>query len=197
MDVRAKQRLTGAIILVALFVLLVPELLTGPKSANAPAAPGEEGLRRYTIDLGSPATNPGDTPPAAEPQVSLPPVATTRPDTGLAQPGEAAVPEPSPTPEPAEPRPSATAPPPAATAQASPPPATRPAPATASVPASPTIPKGHFVVQLGSFSSRDNAERLMRDMTAKGFTTFIAPITLRMPAASPSEKPCSVACGMK
>jgi DedD protein len=34
---------------------------------------------------------------------------------------------------------------------------------------------GSFVVQLGSFSSRDNAERLVRDMTAKGFNTFIAP----------------------
>ena len=31
MDSRAKQRLTGAVILVALFVLLVPELLTGPR----------------------------------------------------------------------------------------------------------------------------------------------------------------------
>jgi cell division septation protein DedD len=33
------------------------------------------------------------------------------------------------------------------------------------------------VVQLGSFGSRENAERLVRDMTAKGFATFIAPIT--------------------
>ena len=36
---------------------------------------------------------------------------------------------------------------------------------------------GTFVVQLGSFGSRENAERLVRDMTAKGFATFIAPIT--------------------
>ena len=40
MDSRAKQRLTGAVILVALFVLLVPELLTGPRVADAP-----EGVR--------------------------------------------------------------------------------------------------------------------------------------------------------
>ena len=40
MDSRAKQRITGAVILVAVFVLLVPELLTGPATgaANAPAA---------------------------------------------------------------------------------------------------------------------------------------------------------------
>ena len=52
MDSRAKQRLTGAVILVALFVLLVPELLTGPRVADAPeGAPTDEGMRRYTIDL--------------------------------------------------------------------------------------------------------------------------------------------------
>ena len=52
MDSRAKQRLTGAVILVALFVLLVPELLTGPRGTDAPAgAPTDEGMRRYTIDL--------------------------------------------------------------------------------------------------------------------------------------------------
>ena len=33
------------------------------------------------------------------------------------------------------------------------------------------------MVQLGSFGSRDNADRLVRDMTAKGFTAFVAPIT--------------------
>jgi DedD protein len=48
-----KERLTGAIILVALLVLLVPELLTGP-SEKPPATPAvTEGapLRSYTIDL--------------------------------------------------------------------------------------------------------------------------------------------------
>ena len=33
------------------------------------------------------------------------------------------------------------------------------------------------MVQLGSFRSRDNADRLVRDMTAKGFAAFVAPIT--------------------
>src|SRR5688572_11676845 len=58
MDSRAKQRLTGAVILVALFVLLVPELLTGPKNPPSGAgAPADEGLRRYTIDLDAPGAN--------------------------------------------------------------------------------------------------------------------------------------------
>ena len=32
-------------------------------------------------------------------------------------------------------------------------------------------------MQLGSFGSRENADRLVRDMTAKGFAAFVAPIT--------------------
>jgi len=54
-----KERLTGAIILVVLIVLLVPELLSGPKgpavTAPAGAAPPsseEPPLRSYTINLG-------------------------------------------------------------------------------------------------------------------------------------------------
>jgi DedD protein len=43
--------------------------------------------------------------------------------------------------------------------------------------AAPRAEPGTFVVQLGSFGSRENAERLVRDMTARGFATFIAPIT--------------------
>ena len=54
-----KERLTGAIILVVLIVLLVPELLSGPKgpAATAPAGAAstfseEPPLRSYTINLG-------------------------------------------------------------------------------------------------------------------------------------------------
>jgi DedD protein len=195
MDSRAKQRLTGAIILVALFVLLVPELLTGPKNAaQAPAA--EEGLRSYTIDLAAPASSTGQ--PATAPAVALPPVADSPkpPDGVLAQPGESATTE-SATTEAATTE-SATPP---AVAQAAPKPvATSPAPAAAPAPkpASAVAPVetpresapparesrpasasggGRFVVQLGSFGSRENAERLVREMNGKGFATFIAPIT--------------------
>jgi DedD protein len=33
------------------------------------------------------------------------------------------------------------------------------------------------VIQLGSFRSKENADKLVRDMTARGFAAFIAPIT--------------------
>jgi len=48
-----KERLTGAIILVAALVLLVPELLTGPSSKQGAKPAGEDSasMRSYTIDL--------------------------------------------------------------------------------------------------------------------------------------------------
>jgi DedD protein len=197
MDSRAKQRLTGAIILVALFVLLVPELLTGPKNAaKAPAQ--EEGLRSYTIDLDAPAAPAGVQPTG--PAVALPPVVEAPAGAGheLAQPGESAAPDSSPTPVAADSQakpPAASGPVPKPAQASSAPvastaPAVRPAPATTPVETSREAPrqpkepqtaasggKGRFVVQLGSFGSRDNAERLVREMTSKGFATFVAPIT--------------------
>jgi DedD protein len=60
LELLVKERLTGAIILVVLIVLLVPELLSGPKGPTAkPPALGaaspsseEPPLRSYTINLG-------------------------------------------------------------------------------------------------------------------------------------------------
>jgi DedD protein len=186
MDSRAKQRLTGAVILVALFVLLVPELLTGPRNA-AGDAPSEEGMRRYTIDLDAP---PGTASPVSEPApaVSLPPVAehppradeNTRALPGeAAQPGAGASPPAVTAPMSAPPQTVASAVPPASTAETAAP-ATKPAagskPVPATHPAPATVPaRGSFAVQLGSFVSRENAERLVRDMTAKGFNAFLAP----------------------
>ena len=180
MDSRAKQRLTGAIILVVLFVLLVPELLTGPKGPAAPATPAEDGLRRYTIDLDAP-TQTGDQPPAAEASVNLPAVVPSSPPASeLALPGESAAPEAAPAnpmsaaPTVAQPPVSAPpAPTPSTVVEQPKPQAPKPQIAAPTNPAKP----GSFVVQLGSFGSRENAERLVRDMTAKGFATFIAPIT--------------------
>jgi DedD protein len=189
MDSRAKQRITGAVILVAVFVLLVPELLTGPgehqrKEDESGAAPGDAGLRSYTIDIDAPAKPAtGAQNPAAA--VELPTPAASTP---LAVPGEAAAPETDAAlPMTADAAAPMTAAPMASTSAAAPPSAAtppstaapRPAPAAQPAPASTPAPKpaGAFAVQLGSFSSRDNANRLVRDMTAKGFAAFVAPIT--------------------
>jgi DedD protein len=174
MDSRAKQRLSGAVILVALFVLLVPELLTGPRNADAPGTAAEDGMRRVTIDLDAP--NPSATPVDSQPaQPVVLPQPASPDDRSRARPGDSAEPAAA---APAAPSPDTVAPP--AVAQAPRPAqvpavaprveAQKPAPATRAEP-------GSFVVQLGSFRDRDNADRLVRDMTAKGFAAFVAPIT--------------------
>jgi DedD protein len=162
MDARAKQRLTGAVILVALFVLVVPALLTGPKSTSTSTPPDEEGMRSVTLDFNAPRTAQTE-PPASVPAVSLPatPSATA--------PAEVAKPQ-----SPSQPRPQPD------TDQPAPAPATV-TPAPQSVPArpaaTPRAEAGNFVVQLGSFGVRENADRLVRDMKSKGFTAFITPTT--------------------
>jgi DedD protein len=197
MDSSAKQRITGAVILVAVFVLLVPELLTGPESgqgkdSDTPAAPDETGLRSYTIDIDAPA-KPAQSTQSPQAAVELPTPAAATP---MAVPGEAATPEATPaasaTPTPDVIAPMSIAPavtpvsPPAQTTpvqttpvQAAPAPDTAPRgdPRPAAKPATPATTAGAFAVQLGSFSSRDNANRLVREMTAKGFAAFVAPIT--------------------
>ncbi len=57
MEQQAKERLTGGVILVVLLVLLVPELLTGPRPAPppTPAQPDQAPMRSYTMELGESA----------------------------------------------------------------------------------------------------------------------------------------------
>ena len=176
MDSRAKQRLTGAVILVALFVLLVPELLKGPRATDAASGtPTDEGLHRYVIDLdgSTPAAPAAST--AAPSAVALPPVSPPIEAQPRAVPGESAAPAPDDAPAPDSSVTEVVTPAAASKAPVVTPPAPHgetPRPAAA-VPAEP----GSFVVQLGSFGSKENADRLVRDMTAKGFAAFVAPIT--------------------
>ena len=191
-----KIRLTGAVILVAIFVLFVPELLTGPKSSQATSgATTDDGMRRYTIDLN--ASSPAaparpETAAGVQPPVVLPPVAHNSVNDGaaLAKPGEQAMPVSSPdVTVPKAPTPSTTAlePVPVGSNQSrAAPTAAAPVTGAPSAVAHAELPRaapasaaerGTFVVQLGSFGSRENAERLVHDMTAKGFAAFVAPIT--------------------
>ncbi|MDP9082248.1 MAG: hypothetical protein M3N50_00550, partial [Pseudomonadota bacterium] len=97
MDRRVKERLVGASILVALIVLIVPELLSGPKPA-APAAPrlpasAPEPLRNVTVDLATskpPATDQGFQAPQAgstAPSAAAVPSAPAVPAASHAGPG--------------------------------------------------------------------------------------------------------------
>jgi DedD protein len=179
-DVQAKDRLTGAVILVVLLVLVIPELLSGPERKGAAVTAqrsDEPPLRSYTMDLGDTRRAPvSATAAAAAPPDAAPAPAVTAPAAG--EPVAAALPAQVPVPV-------VTAPP-AVTAPIAAPPrvtATRPAaaapvqesvkaPAVVAHPAPPATSGAGWTVQLGSFASRANAERLVLDLKAKGFAAF-------------------------
>ncbi|HTV52084.1 MAG TPA: hypothetical protein VME21_12925, partial [Steroidobacteraceae bacterium] len=96
MENRAKERLTGAVILVALIVLLVPELFSGRARAPVSGAGGTEQapLSSYTFGLGddsrgAPGHGPGamltsaseaaSAAPASSGAASMPPVPSPHP----------------------------------------------------------------------------------------------------------------------
>jgi DedD protein len=172
MDRRVKERLVGASILVVLIVLIVPELLSGP--APAPVGPrppvsAPEPVRNVTVDLATakapalePAMDPAATPGAAAAGAE----AGTVPRTGASVPPQAA--------------PSAAAAPPAAGAQnaasSDPLESAAPAPTTpaAAAVAKPAAAHG-WAVQLGSFASRANADKLAHQVKGQGFSVFVLP----------------------
>jgi DedD protein len=192
-----KERLTGAIILVALIVLLVPELLTGPIrakpapaetsiSASAPGAlPGEAAaakapLRTYTLTLGS-------TPPGQ--QALATPAVQARPAKGPAQgpsdgsaqghaegstEGGSAPPSAESKPQGAHPRATSSVPPPRGRAR----PRLQVAKSSAHRPVRETRSSGSsggWVVQLGSFAGHRNADRLAHSLRARGFRISVSP----------------------
>lgn len=162
-----KERLTGAIILVALMVLLVPELLTGPvRSAPRTAAVAssieEPPLRSYTIKLGDePHTRGLSMHGAPEQPAPLPPAPAatlTAAPVPQAQAGMSA-------PAPASPSPTSAAP----DHRSAPSP-----PAGTAAPAGSADTSGSYMVQLGSFASRANAERLAKQVRGQGFTVSVS-----------------------
>ncbi len=185
MDRRVKERLIGASILVALVVLVVPELLSGPKPtvATAPTLPAAaaEPLRNVTVDLTTskaPANADAEppSPQAAAAAASsaaaanLPPVQNPGVQSFAAQ-TPAAPASVAPTPAPSRPaaassRPSAAAGRPAAAASHL---------ATVESSAFSPTSKGHgsWSVQLGSFASRANADKLTRQVKGQGFAVYV------------------------
>jgi DedD protein len=180
MDRRVKERLIGASILVALIVLVVPELLSGPKSAVPSALPASfpanapEPTRNVTLDLATskaPANSEvesAETPGSAAAAVSA------------AASGEASPAPASPTAGSSSSAASSTAAPqsiaptsvtpttdaPATTAPATPKPVETAAP-------SPISSRAAWAVQLGSFASRANADNLLRQLKVQGFSVYV------------------------
>ena len=180
MDDALKARLIGAAVLVAVAVLLVPELLSGRKPVETAGAEGEaqRGMRTVVIDLPgggarpaesvearaqapSPAVPPasGESGPAVAPEVAPSyETAAQAPEPELAKAGrEAAVPAPEPAAPPA------------------------PAPEIASqAPAAPAVAQrasaGGWAVQVGAFGSQATAKGLVSKLAADGYHAFVAPV---------------------
>ena len=193
MDQALKARLIGAAILVALAVLVIPELLSGRKAAStAPvenASPASTSTRTYTIELDTASTQSGGgsapAVPAQPPKDARLPApataATTANEESAGSAGEAAA-----APEPAAGSAAAVAKPGPATAKSASSTtsqtgsasvaATTPAPATpASNAAAPT--RGTWSVQVGAFGSADAARKLKGDLQKAGYSAYISPIT--------------------
>jgi DedD protein len=200
MENRLKERLTGAAILVALVVMLVPEMFHGQRGDTA-SSPGSSGdgppVRSYTIDLSNSSS--GSAPLQSTPQTAANSASEDKPATAT-----------PPAPTAASVTPAITAPPdmptsthaastpaasqaPAAAPAAAPVAAPRPvaaapneniarpqpsAPASNARPAAPTpvhnTSGGGWAVQLGLFAKRDNAERLVHSAQAKGFEVSVS-----------------------
>jgi DedD protein len=191
MDEQVKARLIGATVLVVIAVLLVPELLSGPKhdAVGDAASAGRRGTRTFTIDLSGAVgagshVEEGPTGTSTEAQRSaskLP--APQAVDATLPRPGSAHAPEPE---QPSEPSPQPAPAPAARNASA---PETSPSTAGAAVrevtpgpapapAASRPVPAatGRWAVQVGAFGSVATARKLVADLAQDGLPAYVAPL---------------------
>jgi len=188
---QAKERLVGAAVLVAAAVLLIPEMLSGPrqKGSDLPApVDGQAPLKTYTIDLSkSPSAQAAITAPVVDERAPPPessaqaPVATENPPAAApatAQP-EATDVERAAANAAAEERKSAQSGESTRPAAQSEPPRAAPEPRSESAPASAsasTHAGGGWAVQLGSFSNQSTAQRMVQDLRTRGHEAFVMPV---------------------
>jgi cell division septation protein DedD len=163
--------MVGAACLLAVLVLVVPSILDGNQepgsSGPEPVLPDAPDLRTHTLSLDNETRVPPVPQPQAVPAVPAEP-AVIQPDN---QPPAATIPAPveqqeAPPPEPEEAAvvvPSTVAPP-----APVPPVAQTAAPESRAVPAA-----GQWYVQLGVFSSQQNAEGLAKKLKAGGFSATV------------------------
>lgn len=158
MERALKERIIGAVVLVIFAVLVVPIFLDGPPAdgeivTERVLLPGQEDQKTQTVVLDRDRTDP--VPPASAPVQAKP---------------EPVVPEPVRE----EPKPAVVQQQPeqekAPETQAEKP-AAKPAP----TPAASTT--GMWAVQLGSFSNKDNAEKLAADLRKQGYAAFLSQLS--------------------
>jgi DedD protein len=194
MDRRVKERLIGASILVALVVLVVPELLSGPKPNTAPTptlpAAAPEPIRNVTVDLttskapensdietGSPQANGASAAAASAASAaesaagsSAGTAATTNPTSAANSTAESPT---APSRAPSGAAASGSAPGGAPAKQPPKAAVARTASVESAAPSPISVGHGSWSVQLGSFASRSNADNLTRQVKGQGFSAFV------------------------
>ncbi|MEE5149536.1 SPOR domain-containing protein [Pseudomonas alliivorans] len=173
-----KQRMVGALVLIALAVIFLPMLFTRqdeshPVQVDAPAAPQAPAGQQVQVE---PVTVPE---PQALPQEPVP----DEDDVAVSnQPPSMPI---APAPAPAAQAPAATAPP---AVKPAPAPKSAPAPATPTAPTAPSAPavakagpsgvdanglSVSWSVQLASMSNRANADNLQKTLRTQGYNAYI------------------------
>jgi DedD protein len=147
MELRARERLIGALVLVGAVVLLVPAILQG--RAPEPEDDAAQSASRYLVQVEPEEPAPRDDEPVPEPQLPREPTGSVEPpEKGGTALSEERVMNPV--------RSSPPAPVPA-TREADPPAAGSPA----------------WAVQLGAFSHRDKADSLVANLRRRGYAAFV------------------------
>jgi len=161
--------LIGAAVLVALAVLLIPELLSGRKAVEpvAPEGAGPRGTRTFTIELGQAPGQASRTPTTS----TLPsPAATTVNAAHVpTDVGRDAAPEQVPARDATPPQPASATVDTAPAAPAAPRAEPKPPPAS-------SAPSGGWAVQVGAFGSAETANKLVKDLGGAGYRAFVSPV---------------------
>lgn len=181
MEQSLKARLIGAAVLVAVAVILVPELLTGRGPGDGAPASGESpGSRTFTIEIGESGAR-----PAVEAPVAAAPAAAGNAraeDAGAAR--DSATGAATPPAVQQAPRPAAPTEPPAGGAAAPSPAVSAPAATEARV-AQPELPAPQpldapagagWMVQVGAFGTAQAARSLVQDLEASGLAASVSPV---------------------
>ena len=158
MEKALKERIIGAIVLVAVAVLVVPVFLDGPPADSEMIServplPGQGEQSNPTVVLERDRTDPVPAQTVETPEREEPMATQPAPSTAIAEP----------TPEPNQPE---TSPPQSQPERTTP---TRVQPAGSAT--------GMWAVQLGSFSSQENAEKLAADLRKQGFAAFLSQLS--------------------
>lgn len=167
MEQQLKERIVGAIVLVAIGMLVIPALLDGPDpsadTVGVVLSDQDEGTKTHRIRLdvqeSAPTTPSSGRISRAEPEpVTMPAVTAVERVAGPQGVDEAEPPAESPAEPPAQADVAAPKPEPAPAVQA-------------------TMPTGSWAVQVGSFSRKQNADRLARELSEEGFDVSVSIVT--------------------